>query len=204
MDSGNCYPFMCNDSGTSSGLSIDYQEVYALSTPGTITSLGFQYWTPGGGNDVVLGGDYNVYLSYSANPVGSLSSDLASNVLGPQTLFYSGNLGGSTGDFTIDGTTSFTYNPADGPLLMEVVVDDQDNVPNYSGNGYNWADYTGVQVARAYNIPDTGNNLGNVTGALVTTFTYNATVPEPSTLAFLGSGLLLLAGVARRRFNRRG
>ena len=87
---------------------------------------------------------------------------------------------------------------------MEVVVDDQDNVPNYSGNGYNWADYTGVQVARAYNIPDTGNNLGNVTGALVTTFTYNATVPEPSTLAFLGSGLLLLAGVARRRFNRRG
>ena len=30
MDGGNCYPFMCNDSGTNVGQSIDYQEAYAL------------------------------------------------------------------------------------------------------------------------------------------------------------------------------
>ena len=42
--SGNCYPFMCNDSGTSSGVSIDYQQVYtssAFSGPVMINSITF-------------------------------------------------------------------------------------------------------------------------------------------------------------------
>lgn len=29
-DNGNCCPFMCNGAGTSSGLSIDYQQVFCL------------------------------------------------------------------------------------------------------------------------------------------------------------------------------
>jgi len=28
-NTGNCYPFLCNDSGISSGQSIEYQQVYA-------------------------------------------------------------------------------------------------------------------------------------------------------------------------------
>ncbi|MGD0202178.1 MAG: PEP-CTERM sorting domain-containing protein [Bryobacteraceae bacterium] len=201
-DSGNCYPFMCNDSQTSSGISIDYQQVYALSVPMTITSLSFQYW-PVYGNDAVLGGTYDVYFSYSANPVGSLSSDLPTNVSGSQTLFFSGNLGGLLGDFTINGTTSFTYDPINGPLLLEVVVTDQALVANGNGNGYNWADEIGVVTDRAYYVPNTAYRIGSTVGALVTTFN-SATVPEPSTLAFMGGGLLLLLGGARRRFNRRG
>ena len=29
--SGNCIPFMCNDSGTSAGQSVDFQQVYSAS-----------------------------------------------------------------------------------------------------------------------------------------------------------------------------
>jgi hypothetical protein len=45
MDDGNCYPFMCNESGTNVGSSIMYQEAYSSSFfPGsvTISSLEFQ------------------------------------------------------------------------------------------------------------------------------------------------------------------
>jgi hypothetical protein len=65
MDSGNCYPFMCNDSRTNVGPSIMYQEAYNSSFfPGSVTinSLQFQFW-PLGGPAVVLGGTYSISLS---------------------------------------------------------------------------------------------------------------------------------------------
>ena len=36
---GNCYPFMCNDSGSSVGPSIHYQQVYAASAFSGLTQI---------------------------------------------------------------------------------------------------------------------------------------------------------------------
>lgn len=47
------------------------------------------------------------------------------------------------------------YNLALGNLLLEIVVTNQDNVPNFSGNGYNEADGSGTVTvtSRAYCSP---------------------------------------------------
>jgi hypothetical protein len=55
---------------------------------------------------------------------------------------------------TFNLTTPFVYSVANGDLLLEVDVTNQDNIAN--GNGYNWADEAGVQVDRAYCLDVTG------------------------------------------------
>ena len=74
-DSGNCYPFMCNDSGTSTGVSIDYQQAYnsaKFSGSTTINSMSWYFASVFGGNDVILGGNYSFYWGYSAVGLGPL------------------------------------------------------------------------------------------------------------------------------------
>jgi PEP-CTERM motif len=204
-DSGNCYPFMCNDSGTSVGVSIDYQQAYnsaAFSGPITINSISWYFASQFGGNDTLLGGNYSFYWGYSAVGLG-LSSNLASNYSGAASFLGTASVPaggvnyGST--LTLSGFGPFIYNPGLGDLILEIVVDTQDNVPNYSGNGYNEADYTGAATTRAYCLTNSGC-VGDNLGALVTTFSGTST-PEPSTLVMFGSGIIGLAGVLRRKIN---
>ena len=204
MDSGDCYPFMCNESGTNVGQSIDYQEAYVSSSfsgPFTVSSMSWGQWT-GNAGDVVLGGSYTFYWGYSAVGLGLTSTFSSNYVAGTQTLIGTATVpvGGVTygPTLTLSGFSPFTYNPANGDLLLEIVVKNQDNVPNTGSNGYNWADQTGAQVTRAYCL-DSGPCGGAGVNALVTTF--NSPVPEPGTLVMFGSGLLGLAGIARRKFN---
>jgi hypothetical protein len=59
FDNGNCYPFMCNDSGTNVGQSIDYQQVYsssAFSGASTIDSMTWYFDNNTGGNPFAIGG----------------------------------------------------------------------------------------------------------------------------------------------------
>ncbi|MGZ4787057.1 MAG: hypothetical protein ACXVZV_06115 [Terriglobales bacterium] len=69
FDAGNCYPFMCNDSGTSIGPSIDYQQAYNSGKfigPTTISTITWYFDQLDGGNPLAIGGTYSFYWGYSA------------------------------------------------------------------------------------------------------------------------------------------
>ncbi len=64
-DGGNCYPFLCNDSGVSVGPTFDYFEIYnknAFGGPLAISSISFFQW-PFYGSDTVLNGNYDITFS---------------------------------------------------------------------------------------------------------------------------------------------
>jgi hypothetical protein len=200
MDSGNCYPFNCNDSGTNVGPSIDYQQVYAASAfpgPISISSITFQSF-PGVPFEV-LSGDYNITFSTTSAPVNGLDNTLANNVGPDVATFFNGHItGGPIGStYTITGTP-FNYNPMNGNLLMEVSVSNQDLIPNFDNNGYFWADYTGVVTSRIYAFNGSPDGNGNVTGALVTTFNATTT-PEPSSMLIAGVAGMAVLGFSRLR-----
>ena len=188
-NSGNCYPFMCNDSGTNEGPSIHYQQVYsamAFSGPTQINSLTFFQDVLAsfnvGRTTTVLSGNYQVSLSTTTKPVNGLSPVLATNIGADNVVIFNGNLGGTSTNpsFTITTSTPFAYNPAAGNLLLDIVVTNQTVLPNFSGNGYNDADSTGASTTRAYAF--VGNAEGLASGplslvGLVTRFNQSIVIP---------------------------
>jgi hypothetical protein len=58
-DSFNCYPSACNDSGTSTGQSIEYQQVYDSSAFGGITAF----------NTLTFYNTYTASQGFNAGPI---------------------------------------------------------------------------------------------------------------------------------------
>jgi hypothetical protein len=207
---GNCYPFMCNDSGASSGPTLGYQQVYASSAfpsmPVIITSETFYYQSLFGGSDTLLGGTYQFYLSTTSAPVGGLDPTLANN-LGPdntpvltETIPAGGVPFGTS--FTFVNSTPFSYNPSLGNLLLDVVASNQDNIPDTPGfNSYMETDTSGLVTSRAFAFLGSATGIADAVEGLVTTFTFNTPVPEPS--AFLPLlGLLGVGWLSCRKLRR--
>jgi hypothetical protein len=198
---GDCDPFGCPGFF---GLGT-YQQVYSSTAfPSTITidSLAFFQTQVVNNGGEPAGGTYTLSFAYtSAGPgdlnltdpgqnIGSGSEDFFTGTLPALTADGAGNLLGFTG-------TPFTYNPADGNLLLTVAVTGATNTQPYL---YLDAAQCGPQtVCQMGSTPVSGDayygyvNGGNVDGGLVTGFAYTATTglptPEPASL------LLVLAGI---------
>ena len=202
---GNCYPFNCNDSGSNSGTSITYQQVFAASQFGSsaisISQVGFTdsfLQSFGLGQAAWLTGSYQISFAITNKAVNGLSTTLASNITSGLTSFgtYAGT-GANFGGANFAG--AFNYNPLLGNLLMIVTVTNQANVSSTTLGGLGWdADDTGAVTSRAYQIGSAAAQA-DATG-LVSTFTYSsAAIPEPATCALIGGGLAALLGWKRRK-----
>jgi len=194
-------PFNCNDSGSSSGLSVDYYQTYsstAFKSPIAFNTLGFfefsAYPYPGGD---VIKGNYLITFGTTSNPVNTPFSSMSMSNVAP---FFNGVLEGSpkNGVFSISGN-QFNYDPNLGNLVMHVVVTNQALVPNGSGNGYFQAGFS-PDTTRSYALANGQTGFYDV--GLKTDFSLSAStsaVPEPASWAMLIAGFGIAGGSLRRQ-----
>jgi hypothetical protein len=166
----NCAPFGC-------GLgSYDYIQLYsasAFSAPITFDKITFfqsvDFLGP------TLTGDYTVSFSTTTDPIGITHAPALLNT----SSFFSGPLGGPAGaSFSISGQP-YSYDPASGNLVMEIVVlDQQVQACTICGTQFLQAEQSGP-FSRY--VTEAGTRPFADTVGLVTQFT--SAVPEPSTWA---------------------
>ena len=191
----NCIPFGCD---ASYGINT-YQQVYSSSAFSGVNPFNQVSFFLGQAGSLDSG-TYDIYFSYTSQPVNGLSSASPSDNIGAdETLFGSYTLpgGSAPSTLTFSGNT-FSYDPTMGNLLMTIdmsgVVDGgsylSDNVAFYD------ADDTGTVTSRAY----FGSTQNADSTGLVTGFDDVSSVPEPAHVVYLLGLLMVIAVAARRRF----
>lgn len=190
-----------------------YQQIYAASAfQGQITFNGVRFLaarTPfDSGNESIDTATYTVsFFLSSAAPSqrltpgpGTLSTILGDNAGPTLGILGTFSLGGLMPDNLDLIGAPIDYDPADGNLLMQIVVDSIDGPVFRPGwplarPGYFQSDIRGTNVSAAYQIAGF-SSLDDV--AVVTTFLAVPT-PEPGTAALLGLAIAGLAGMRHRQ-----
>lgn len=198
----NYYPF--------GGYTGEYQQVYGASAfSGPITLTALQFFDVENPSAFPTGGSWTISLSTTSAAWNTLSSTFANNITGPETTEFTGDLSttlppgfGPGSTLTINLSTPFTYNPADGNLLLDVGV-----TAGAGSAGFVGPDFVGL--APAYfqstefstvtgHVDSDGVNSGPgllgtglVTGFVGTPIVTTA-APEPPAIFLLASGLIAL------------
>jgi hypothetical protein len=139
----------------------------------------------------------DITLAYSATPDGSPSATFADKIGADATEVFSGPLTLSF-DSILNFNTDFVYNPADGPLLVQIV--------NTSGGSTTQFDAgNSTEFSRVYDLSSpSASGTVQVGYGLATEFlTTSVTIREPSTWALMVIGFagLGLAGWRTRRWS---
>jgi hypothetical protein len=175
----------------------EYQQIYAapeFSAPVTITGVAFQTVRP---PRATVSDDITVGLSTTAATLDAPGATYAARIGADFTTVFAGTLAitaRSDGTFDVFIPLSpFRYDPANGNLLLDV------DVLSSTGPGIvAFATTVDHVTTRIFNFGGTGTPTIDVGFGLLTQFTVGA-VPEPSSLALCGLGIVAAAAYAHGR-----
>ena len=171
----------------------EYQQVYAASNFPRILKIDdiAFYTVAGSGTGTPNPGPITISLSTTSAPVNGLSTSLSQNIGPDNKTVYAAVLPAvQNGVLDIPFSTPFTYNPADGNLLVDLV----ETTPYSGGPAFELNGASNGVFSRGYSgqtIP-VANNSGLVTG-------FSTAIPEPSTWAMMMLGFAGLGFAGYRK-----